>query len=131
MERRVLARHRETRRYGRSRRGQLGGHNLDGYDMKKLFLLLVLIWFMVGVAQAQTTTFTPNLNLALPPASPGTWGAQYNNNFTILDSANVTLGLTCTNGQIPTWSGAGFTVCGTHTPGNFDTTIAFPGDITP
>jgi hypothetical protein len=55
--------------------------------MKKIFLLL---WFfaLFGIAQAQTT-YTPNRNLALPPAAPGTWGEQYNNNFSTLDSSAI------------------------------------------
>ncbi len=55
--------------------------------MKKIFLLL---WFfaLFGIAQSQTT-YTPNRNLALPPAAPGTWGEQYNNNFTTLDTSAI------------------------------------------
>ncbi len=55
--------------------------------MKKIFLFL---WFfaLFGIAQAQTT-YTPNRNLALPPAAPGTWGEQYNNNFQTLDTSAI------------------------------------------
>ena len=71
---------------------------------KNLALLLLLgILHMPFLAQAQTT-YTPNLHLALPPAAPGTWGEQYNNNFSTLDSAIT---------------------------GTFGTAIAFSGDITP
>jgi hypothetical protein len=51
----------------------------------------LLCWVLLGIfqlpyfAEAQTT-YTPNLNLALPPAAPGTWGEQYNNNFSTLDT---------------------------------------------
>jgi len=48
---------------------------------------LLLIIFQVS-AQAQTQ-FTPNRNLALPPAAPGTWGEQYNNNFSTLDTSAI------------------------------------------
>ncbi len=55
--------------------------------MKKIFLIL---WFfaLFGLANAQTT-YTPNRNLALPPAAPGTWGEQYNNNFQTLDTSAI------------------------------------------
>ncbi len=55
--------------------------------MKKIFLFL---WFfaLFGIAHAQTT-YTPNRNLALPPAAPGTWGEQYNNNFQTLDTSSI------------------------------------------
>ena len=56
--------------------------------MKKFLLPLLLVGLLwSGTGFAQTTTFTPNLNLGLPPAAPGTWGAQLNQNFTILDGA--------------------------------------------
>lgn len=56
--------------------------------MKKFLLCLVLfgtLQFLTNDAQSQTA-YTPNLNLALPPAAPGTWGEQYNNNFSTLDT---------------------------------------------
>jgi len=55
--------------------------------MKKFLLCWVLfgIFQLPFLAYAQTT-YTPNLNLALPPAAPGTWGEQYNNNFSTLDT---------------------------------------------
>ena len=55
--------------------------------MKKFLFCLILfgIFQFPSFAEAQTT-YTPNLNLALPPAAPGTWGEQYNNNFTTLDT---------------------------------------------
>ncbi len=58
--------------------------------MKKLlsWLLFCQFLFSLGLANAQTT-YTPNRNLALPPAAPGTWGEQYNNNFTTLDSSAI------------------------------------------
>ena len=46
---------------------------------------ILALWY--GLASSQTTQYTPNLNLALPPAVPGTWGAAYNQNFVILDGA--------------------------------------------
>jgi len=54
--------------------------------MKKflLYCLLFGISHLPLLAQAQTV-YTPNLNLALPPAAPNTWGEQYNNNFSTLD----------------------------------------------
>jgi len=56
--------------------------------MKKFLLCWVLfgIFQFPTLIQAQTTVYTPNLNLALPPAAPGTWGEQYNNNFSTLDT---------------------------------------------
>ena len=55
--------------------------------MKKFLLCWVLfgIFQLPFLAYAQTT-YTPNLNLALPPAAPGTWCEQYNNNFSTLDT---------------------------------------------
>ena len=74
--------------------------------MKKFLSLLLLLGILhvPFLAQAQTTTYTPQLHLALPPAAPGTWGEQYNNNFSTLDSAIT---------------------------GTFGTAIAFSGDLTP
>jgi len=54
--------------------------------MKKFLLCLVLFGIFQVPAYSQTTVYTPNLNLALPPAAPGTWGEQYNNNFSTLDT---------------------------------------------
>ncbi len=58
--------------------------------MKKLlsWLLFCQFLFSLGLANAQTT-YTPNRNLALPPAAPGTWGEQYNNNFQTLDTSAI------------------------------------------
>jgi hypothetical protein len=57
--------------------------------MKKFFLLS-LFWLLVFAHYAQAQTqFTPNRNLALPPAAPGTWGEQYNNNFQTLDTSSI------------------------------------------
>ncbi len=57
--------------------------------MKKLFLLS-LFWLLVFAQHTQAQTqFTPNRNLALPPAAPGTWGEQYNNNFSTLDTSSI------------------------------------------
>lgn len=53
--------------------------------MKKLLTVLAALLFAVEVS-AQTVT--PNLGLTLPPAQAGTWGADYNNNFLILDSTS-------------------------------------------
>ena len=71
---------------------------------KKLSLLLLLGILQVPILAQAQTVYTPNLGLALPPAAPGTWGEQYNNNFTTLDSAIT---------------------------GTFGTAIAFSGDLTP
>ncbi len=68
--------------------------------MKKIFLLL---WFfaLFGIARAQTT-YTPNRNLALPPAAPGTWGEQYNNNFQTLDTSAIPRVTNATKPAAPT-----------------------------
>ena len=71
---------------------------------KNLALLLLLGILQVPILARAQTVYTPNLGLALPPAAPGTWGEQYNNNFSTLDSAIT---------------------------GTFGTAIAFSGDITP
>ncbi len=55
--------------------------------MKK-FLSLLWLFALFGAAQAQTS-YTPNRNLTLPPAAPGTWGEQYNNNFQELDISKI------------------------------------------
>ncbi len=48
------------------------------------FVLAIAIWLLPLSIQAQTKT--PNLNLTLPEAEPGTWGEDINNNFTTLDN---------------------------------------------
>lgn len=52
--------------------------------MKKLFLLIALIFTLSVQAQAQTTT--PNLGLVLPLAPADSWGEDINDNFTTLDA---------------------------------------------
>jgi len=70
--------------------------------MKKFFLLsLFLLLVFAGHTQAQTQ-FTPNRNLALPPAAPGTWGEQYNNNFQTLDSSSIPRVTNATKPATPT-----------------------------
>src|SRR5690349_12360301 len=58
--------------------------------MKKFLFCLILfgtLQFLSVTNDAQSqTAYTPNLGLALPPAAPGTWGEQYNSNFTTLDT---------------------------------------------
>lgn len=56
--------------------------------MKKLFwcFLVALLIIVSNAWGQQATTYTPNLHLALPYAIPGSWGADYNGNFVILDS---------------------------------------------
>ncbi len=56
--------------------------------MKKFSLLCLFLLAFTTYARAQTT-YTPNRSLALPPAAPGTWGEQYNNNFTTLDTSAI------------------------------------------
>ncbi len=56
--------------------------------MKKLLFTACQFLLCLGLANAQTT-YTPNRNLALPPAAPGTWGEQYNNNFSTLDTSAI------------------------------------------
>lgn len=56
--------------------------------MKKFSLLCVFLLALTTYAQAQTS-YTVNRGLALPPAAPGTWGEQYNNNFQTLDTSSI------------------------------------------
>jgi hypothetical protein len=53
--------------------------------MKKLFLS-ILFWLTAATVHGQTYTLTPNLDLYLPTAPPGSWGALINDNFTTLDA---------------------------------------------
>ena len=58
--------------------------------MKRFLLaLLVSFWTLLpAIGAAQTTT--PNRGLAIPPgAIPGSWGADYNNNFIELDLSKI------------------------------------------
>ena len=99
--------------------GSPGGTVWQSTTMKvKFAVFTVALWtcLLSSNVQAQTTQLHSNLKLALPPAVPGSWGADYNNNFVILDTANITLGLVCTNGQVPVWQGAGFTQCASSLP---------------
>jgi hypothetical protein len=72
--------------------------------MKKLLfygLLFTTFLYSLGLANAQTT-YTPNRNLALPPAAPGTWGEQYNNNFQTLDTSAIPRVTSATKPATPT-----------------------------
>ncbi len=73
--------------------------------MKKLLSWLLFCQFLLflGIANGQTT-YTPNRSLALPPAAPGTWGEQYNNNFTTLDSSSIPRVTNATKPATPTLS---------------------------
>jgi hypothetical protein len=71
--------------------------------MKKFFLLCLFLLALTTYAQAQTV-YTPNRSLALPPAAPGTWGEQYNNNFQTLDSSSIPRVTSATKPASPTVS---------------------------
>ena len=59
--------------------------------MNRIFLaLFVSFWLLLPVAGWSQTT-TPNRGLVIPPgAIPGSWGADYNNNFIELDLSKIT-----------------------------------------
>jgi len=99
--------------------------------MRKFFTFVICFLALATYAHGQTT-YTPNLNLALPLAEPNTWGSQYNNNFSILDNAvgsGGTTDTTCSTGSVFTAIAGGVPTC---TPISvLAQSLSLTGDITP
>lgn len=79
--------------------------------MKKLWLFI--LWFLLWTSPlyAQLTQ-TPNLGMYIIPFGYPQWNVPVNDNTNILDAKLPTLNLNCSDGQVPTWLGGKFSLCG-------------------